>query len=111
MSEGEEAEDTEREQEKLGLERGRKAGPLGRGHSGCWRARRRGASGTGGVAEVLEAGALVRVRVRVRYVLLTPGFELGLMVFVTSSRYRQSKSAQALKETNRFRQLTTDPCS
>ena len=51
MSEGEGAEETEREQEKLGLRGGRKAGPLRRGHSGCWRGRRGGTAGTGGAAE------------------------------------------------------------
>ena len=34
-----------------------------------------------------------------------PGIELGLTVFVTSRRYRQTNSAQALKETNRFTRL------
>ena len=37
MSEGEGAEETEREQEKLDLRGGRKAGPLRMGDSGCWR--------------------------------------------------------------------------
>ena len=40
-----------------------------------------------------------------------PGIELGLTVFVTSRRYRQTNSAQALKETNRFTRLNADPCS
>ena len=40
------------------------------------------------------------------------GIELGyLTVFVTSSRYRQSNSVQALKETNRFTRLKADTCS
>ena len=37
MAEGEGAEETEREQEKLDLRGGRKAGPLSRGDSRCWR--------------------------------------------------------------------------
>ena len=49
MSEGEGAEETEGEQEKLGLRGGRKAGPLRRGHSGCWRGHRGGTAGTGGL--------------------------------------------------------------
>ena len=32
------------------------------------------------------------------------GIEVGLTVFVTSRRYRETNSAQALKETNRFTQ-------
>ena len=48
MSEGEEAEETERKQEKLGLRGGRKAGPLRRGHGGFWRGRRGGTSDAGG---------------------------------------------------------------
>ena len=56
MSEGEGAEETEREQEKLGLRGGRKAGPLRRGDSGCWRGCRGGMAGTEGAAEVAEAG-------------------------------------------------------
>ena len=32
-----------------------------------------------------------------------PGIELGLTVLVTSRRYRQTNSAQALKETDRVR--------
>ena len=55
MSEGEEAEETLREQEKLGLRGERKYGPLRRGHNGCWRGRRGGTAGTGGAAEVAEA--------------------------------------------------------
>ena len=39
-----------------------------------------------------------------------PGIELGLTVFVTSRRYRQTNSAQALKETDRFKRLNADPC-
>ena len=63
MSEGEGVEETEREQEMLGFRR-RKAGPLRRGHSGCWRGRRGGTSGTGGAAEVAKAGVYwVTVRV------------------------------------------------
>ena len=54
MSEVEGAEETEREQEKLGLQGGRKARPLRR----CWRGRRGGAAGTGGAAKVVEAGVL-----------------------------------------------------
>ena len=46
MSDGEEAEEPEREQEKQGLRR-RKAGPLRRWHSGCWRGRRGETAGTG----------------------------------------------------------------
>ena len=44
---------------------------------------------------------MIRVRVRVKTVLssVDPGIELGLTVFVTSRRYRQTNSAQALKET------------
>ena len=54
----------------------------------------------------------VRVRVGVRTILsVDPGIELGLTVFVTSRRYRQTNSAQALKETNRFTRLNADPCS
>ena len=34
-----------------------------------------------------------------------------MTVFVTSSRYRQTNSAQALKGTNRFTRLNADPCS
>ena len=80
MSDREGAEETEREQEKLSLLGGRKAGPLRRGDSGCWRSRRGGTAGTGGAAEVAEAGVhsfsvrsdrvrvKVMVRVRVRYV-------------------------------------------
>ena len=56
MSEGEGAEETEREQEKLGLRGVRKAGPFRRGHSGCWRGRRGGTVGTGWAAEVVETG-------------------------------------------------------
>ena len=56
MSEGEGAEETEREQEKLGLRGGRKAGPLGRGHRGCWKGHREGTAGTAGAAEAVEAG-------------------------------------------------------
>ena len=40
-----------------------------------------------------------------------PGIELGLTVSVTSKRYRQTNSAQALKETNRFTRLNAHPCS
>ena len=47
MSEREGAEETEREQEKLGLRGGRTAWPLRRGRRGCWRGRRGGTSGTG----------------------------------------------------------------
>ena len=47
MSEGEGAEDTHREPEKLGLRRERKAGPLRMGDSGCWRGRRGGTAGSG----------------------------------------------------------------
>ena len=42
---------------------------------------------------------LIRVRVRVRTMFLSddhPGIELGLTAFVTSRRYRQTNSAQAL---------------
>ena len=46
-----------------------------------------------------------------QFVSLDPGIELGLTVFVTSRRYRQTNSAQALKETNRFTRLNADPCS
>ena len=56
MSAGEGAEEIEREQNKLGLRGGRKAGPLRRGHSRHWRGRREGTAGTGGGAEVVEAG-------------------------------------------------------
>ena len=51
-----------------------------------------------------EEGGRGRVRVRVKTIFLSvdPGIELGLTVFVTSRRYRQTNSAQALKETNRF---------
>ena len=72
MSEGKGPEETEREQEKLGIRGRRKSGPLRRGHSGCWRGRRGGMSGTGGAAEVVEAGVhswvvvTVRARVTVR---------------------------------------------
>ena len=51
MLEGEGAEETEREQEKLGLGVGRKAEPLRRGNSGYWRGRRGGTPGAGGAAE------------------------------------------------------------
>ena len=37
------------------------------------------------------------------------GIELGLTGFVTSRRYRQIISAQALRETNRFTRLNADP--
>ena len=49
-----------------------------------------------------------RIRVRVRTIVLSvdPGIELGLMVFVTSRRYHQTNSAQALKATNRFKRST-----
>ena len=52
----------------------------------------------------VRARARARVRVRVRTIFLSvdPGIELGLTVFVTSRRYRQTNSAQALKETYRF---------
>ena len=50
MSEGEGAEETEREHEKLVLRGGREAGDLRRGHSECSRGRGGGASGTGGAA-------------------------------------------------------------
>ena len=40
-----------------------------------------------------------------------PAIELGLTVCVTSRRYRQTNSAQELKETDRFTRLTADPCS
>ena len=40
-----------------------------------------------------------------------PGIELGLTVFVTSRRYRETNSAQALKETNGFTRLNADPYS
>ena len=57
MSEGEGAGETEREQEKLGLRGGRKAGPLRRGHIGYWRGHRGATAGTGGAAEIAqEAG-------------------------------------------------------
>ena len=55
MSEGEGAEETERVQEKLGLRGGWKAGPLRRGHSGCWRGRRGGTSGTGGRSALVRS--------------------------------------------------------
>ena len=42
------AREAEREQEKLGLRGGRKAGPLRRGNSGYWRGCRRGTAGTAG---------------------------------------------------------------
>ena len=41
----------------------------------------------------------VRVRVRTSFLSVDPGIELGLTVLVTSRRYRQTNSAQALKET------------
>ena len=46
-----------------------------------------------------SASARARARVRARVGTI---FELGLTVFVTSRRYRQTNPAQALKETNRF---------
>ena len=46
-----------------------------------------------------------------QFLSIDPGIELGLTVFVTSRRYRQTNSAQALKETNRFTRLNADPCS
>ena len=55
VAEEEGAEEAEREQEELGLRRGRKAGPLRKGHSGCWRGCSGGTSVTGGAAEVVEA--------------------------------------------------------
>jgi len=56
MSEGEGAEETEREQEKLGLRGGRKAGSLRRGAQQVLEGRRGGTAGTGGAVEVVEAG-------------------------------------------------------
>ena len=46
----------------------------------------------------------VRVRVTVRTILLSvdPGIELVMTVFVTSRRYRQTNSAQALKRDYRI---------
>ena len=40
-----------------------------------------------------------------QFLSVDPGIELGLRGFVTSRRYRQTNSAQALKETNRFTRL------
>ena len=51
MSEGEGAGETEREQEKLGLRGGRKAGPLRRGDSGYWR----GCGGCGGRSALVRS--------------------------------------------------------
>ena len=56
MSEGDGAKEAERQQEKLGLRGGSTSGPLSREHGGCWRGRGGGAPGTGGAAEVVEAG-------------------------------------------------------
>ena len=56
MSEGEGAEETERGQEKLGLRGRKKAGPVRRGDSGCWRRCGGGTAGSGGAAKVAEAG-------------------------------------------------------
>ena len=56
MSDGEGAEEIERELEKLGLRGEKKAGPLRRGGSGCWRGHRGGTAGTGGAVEVVEVG-------------------------------------------------------
>ena len=50
MSEEEGAEETEKEQDKLGLRGGRKAGPLQRGDSGYCRGCIGGTSGTAGAA-------------------------------------------------------------
>ena len=66
MTEREGAEEMERDQEKLGLRRVRKAGPLRRGHSRCRRSRRGATAGTGGAAEAAEAGVYWWVGVRVR---------------------------------------------
>ena len=65
ISEGEGAGEADMEQEKGGLRGGRKAEPLRKGQSecwrGCWRARREGTSGTGGAAKVVGGRrALVR---------------------------------------------------
>ena len=61
-----------------------------------------------------RARARARVRVRVgleHFLSVDLGIKLGLTVFVTSRRYRQTNSALALKETNRFTRLNADPCS
>ena len=55
-SAGEEAKETERVQEKLGLREGRKAGPVRRGGRGYWRDRGGGTAGTGEAAGAAEAG-------------------------------------------------------
>ena len=49
----------------------------------------------------VRVGVRVRVRVRTIFLSVDPGIELGLTVLVTSRRYRQTNSAQALKETDR----------
>ena len=56
MTEPEGAQEREREQEKLGLGGGRKSSPLRMGDSGCWKGHRSRTAGTGGAAEVAEAG-------------------------------------------------------
>ena len=53
---GEGANEIERELNKLGLRGGRKAGPLRRENSRYWSGCRGGTAGTGGAAEVVEAG-------------------------------------------------------
>ena len=59
------------------------------------------------VMVVVMVIVIVVVRVRVglelgEKIVNDPGIELGLTVCVTSRRYRQTNSAQVLKETNRL---------
>ena len=56
----------------------------------------------------IRLGGRGRVRVRVRTIVLSvdPGIELGLTVFVSLRRYRQTNTAQALKATISFTRRT-----
>ena len=58
------------------------------------------------VEDMLGLGLGLGIGLEQFFCSIDPGIELGLTVFVTSRRYRQTNSAQALKETNRFTRPT-----
>ena len=81
MSEAEGSEETEREHEKLGLQEGRKAGSLRRGHSGYWRGRR-GCGGRSALVRLVSRRVLVRLVSKVMLVETWTsklGFKPGLL--------------------------------
>ena len=77
MSEGEVAEETEREPEKLGLRGGRRAGPLRMGDSGCWRGRRGGMARLEGPRRLRSQECIGAFSVQEAFQAFS-GFRLGL---------------------------------